>query len=230
MVHLSWRLLLKFWASILLCIGLYVSADVFWRQPADLPGSWQTAYTSPFASQGHEGTVTIYGTSDSLIQIGSTLRNLHGDRLMWMPGEVMAWAVAVEGTSLYRYLIQPRLNGEFWIAGFESDVRTAPAPGTLPSTHQLRDLPIPAGAIPTFYTYDKGNEAALEISEVLASPEGALLGLSEKMESRGWTPSPINTGGFRMFAKGQRIALIGVQQGKDGRTRILRLHKPLGVK
>lgn len=209
---------------------LTLQAEVFWRRPIDLPGSWQQAYTSPFESQGHQGTMTVYGTSDTFDQIENALRHLHGDSLVWMPGEVMAWALATDGKRLYRYLIQPRSNRAHWIACFESDVRTAPPPGTKPTRHQLRDLPVPAGARPSFYSYDAGNKAAVEISEVAASPEGVLLGLSKQLERAGWKPSPVNTGGFRMFAKGNSIAFLGAHRGKDGVTRILRLHKPLGMK
>jgi hypothetical protein len=212
------------------CFSLGLQADVFWRRPADLPGTWQRAYTSPFSSQGHEGTVTVYGTQDGLNQIGAALRDRHGESLVWMPGEQMAWAIAMQNNRLIRYLIQPTLNGDYWIAAFESDARTAPPPGTKPPQHQLRDLPAPLGGIPSFYSYDAGNQTAVEISEVAASPEGALISMSQQLESAGWAPSPINTGGFRMFAKGNEVAFLGAHQGKDGITRLLRLHKPLGVK
>ncbi len=210
--------------------ALTVSADVFWRWPAGLPETWQQMYSSPFESQGHRGTLTVFTADGRLQGIEAALRNRHPDSLIWMPGEVMAWAVAVEGRSLQRYLVQPRPNGEWWIAAFESDLRTAPASGTRPDRHQLRDLPAPAGGTPAFHSHDAGNRASVEISEVAASPSGALTSLSRQLQDAGWTPSPVNTGGFRMFVKGNSVAFLGAHEGKDGITRVLRLHKPLGVK
>lgn len=222
---------LKAGVLALLAVSGFVRADVFWRRPTALPGSWEHGYTSPFESQGHQGTVSVYGTADRLPEIEASLRERHGDRLVWMPGEVMAWALAIERNRLYRYLIQPRPGGDQWIAVFESDARTAPDPGTPPvAGHQLTSLPAPAGGLSTFYSHDAGNEATVEISEVAASPDGALTSLAQRLKESGWSPSPVNTGGFQMFTKGNQVALLGAHRGKDGITRVLRLHKPLGVK
>jgi hypothetical protein len=214
-----------------ICLGwaFSVHADVFWRRPADLPGTWSRAYETPFESQGHEGTLTLYGTRDTLDQIESALRLQHGDSLLWMPGEIMAWAVAVRQGRIFRYLVQPRPNGEHWIALFDSRLAGAPEPGEEVTRHELRKLPAPVGGKPTFYSLDKGNQSAIEISEVPGSPEGALISLGQRLEDAGWTPSPVNTGGFRMYVKGKSVAFLGSHAGKDGITRVLRLHKPLGV-
>ena len=207
-----------------------VYAEVFWKHPASGAASWQTAYTTPYTLQGQHGTLSVLSATDSLEQIHHALTEQHGDRLVWFPGDGAAWAMALDHSTLVRYLIQPLPSGAWWITKFESNTQTAPPPFSLPTKHQLNDLPIPAGAIPSFYSHDEGNEVQVEISEVSASPQGALRDLSDKLENAGWTPSPTNTGGFAMFVKGKRVAFLGAKAGKDGRTRILRLHKPLGVK
>ena len=141
----------------------------------------------------------------------------------------MAWALSVQDGRIFRYLIQPQPRGDRWIALFESELSTAPPPGASPDRHQLTKLPSPVGGIPTFYSHDKGNQTSVEVSEVPGSPDGALLSMGQQLESSGWTPSPANTGGFRMYVKGKSVAFLGSHLGKDGITRVLRLHKPLGV-
>lgn len=216
--------------AMLLWVGGLVVADVFLRQPADIPGTWQRMYHSPMRLQNSKGELTLYHATDNLRLIEISLRNRHGEDLAWVQGEVMAWAMAVQDGWLHRYLVQPLPEGGFWISHYRQPLRSAGSPGDPPDRHQLRELPPLPQSEPTFYSYDEGNQLSVEISTCSASPESALATLSQLVESDGWKPSPVNTGGFQVFVRGEKVAFLGAQRGKDGITRILRLHKPLGVK
>ncbi len=216
--------------AVFICLGSLTWADVFIRQPADIPGTWQRMYSSPLRLQNAKGELTLYHASDSLRLIEISLRNRHGDHLAWVAGEVMAWAMAIQDGWLNRYLVQPLPEGGFWIAEYRQPLRSAGSPGDLPDRHQLKELPVLPQSEPTFYSYDEGNQLSVEISTCNSSPEAALETLSQIVERDGWKPSPVNTGGFQAFVRGEKVAFLGAQRGKDGITRILRLHKPLGVK
>lgn len=142
----------------------------------------------------------------------------------------MAYGLAIEKGWLIRYLVQPLPNSGYWIVKFRQPLRRAGKPGEAPKKHQLTDLPTLPQSTPTFYSHDAGNKVSVEISEWAGNPVSALEILSKRVISDGWTPSPANTGGFRVFIRGKKVAFLGAHRGKDGRTRILRLHKPLGVK
>lgn len=214
---------------LLLCSASLVSARVFWRQPASLPQSWNRAYSAPVRLQNGKGQFETFVSRDSLDQIETRLRDQHGEDLVWVPGEIMAWGMALSDGWLTRYLVQPLPDGGFWIARLHQPERQAGAPGEKPHRHQLKDLPVYPQSEPSFYSHDEDNQLTVEISECNASPEAALHTMARLVEAAGWSPSPVNTGGFQVFVKGDRVAFLGAQRGKDGITRILRLHKPLGV-
>jgi len=216
-------------ALLSLC-GLVVSADVFLRQPADLPQSWQRAYSAPFRLQNSKGELELFRSGDELSLIEIALRNDHGDGLAWIAGELMAWGMIIEDGWLIRYLVQPHPEGGSWIVRYKQPLKTAGKPGDIPDRHRLKDLPIYPQSTPSFYSHDEGNRVTVEISECSATPDAALQTLARMTKEDGWTPSPLNTGGFQVFVRGEKVAFLGAQRGKDGRTRILRLHKPLGVK
>ena len=216
-----------FW---LLACGTLVSAEVFLRQPANIPQSWERAYRAPFHLQNSKGELEIYRSEDSLDLIHIALQNRHGEDLAWVAGEVMAWAMAIQDGWLTRYLVQPLPEGGFWITSFRQPLRDAGKPGDEPSRHRLRQLPVLPQSSPTYYSFNEENKLGVEISATPSSPESALNTLAQMIVSDGWTPSPLNTGGFQTFIRGNNVAFIGAQRGKDGQTRILRLHKPLGVK
>lgn len=216
--------------ALLICAGLRVMGDVFLRQPADLPGSWQQMYQSPLRLQNSKGELTLYHSADPLRLIEISLRNRHGDALAWVSGEVMAWAMAIQEGWLTRYLVQPLPEGGFWITQFRQPMRSAGSPGEALGRHQLKDLPSLPQSEPTFYSFDEGNQLSVEISTCAGSPEDALATLADMVARDGWKPSPVNTAGFQTFVRGKKVAFLGAQRGKDGITRILRLHKPLGVK
>ncbi|WFB35640.1 hypothetical protein P3T73_15930 [Kiritimatiellota bacterium B12222] len=216
--------------ALLLSCGPWVWGDVFLRRPADIPSSWERAYHTDIAFQNSKGELELFRSWDSVDLIRIALQNQHGDQLAFVAGEIMGWGLVIEKGSLIRYLVQPLPEGGSWIVRIKEPLRRAGKPGDLPHRHQLDDLPIYPQSIPTFYSHDQGNQVSVEISECNASPAEALNALSQMVEAAGWTPSPINTGGFQVFVKGEKVAFLGAQRGKDGRTRILRLHKPLGVK
>lgn len=215
--------------ALLICCGSMAGAEVFLRQPADMPTTWQRMYRSPLRLQNSKGELELYHSVDSLRLIEISLRNRHGSDLAWVAGEVMAWAMAIQDGWLTRYLVQPLPGGGFWIAQYRQPLRSAGTPGELPNRHQLKELPVLPQSEPSFYSYDEGNRLSVEISTSNATPEAALETLSQMVESDGWTPSPVNTGGFQVFVRGEKVAFLAAQRGKDGITRILRLHKPLGV-
>jgi len=216
------------WLQVLpLLLATVASAKVFWRTPVDLADSWNLAYSTTVRINHTKGDLNVYSTSGTLREIEALLRDRHGDRLAWIPGEVSAWALARRDGMRYRYLVQPLPDGGYWISCLQRPAETEEA---RPARHRLKDIPSFPQSDPTFYSLDEGNQVAIEISTTPASPAAALDLLSGMMETEGWTPSPLNTGGMRMFLRGNRVALLGAQRGSDGITRVLRLHKPLGVK
>lgn len=216
---------------LLLLVSPPAFARVFWRQPVDLPSGWTRAYASEVDLQNGGGGLQVFSTPDRLEGVEARLRSLHGDNLAWIPGEVMAWALAVEDGWVYRYLAQPLPDGAgFWVTVLRQPARRAGKPGEEPRRHQLKALPAYPQSQPTFYSHDAGNRLTVEISRTGGAPEAALDILSEMLEADGWQASPGNTGGFRMFVRRDRVAFLGARRGKDGFTRVLRLHKPLGVK
>ncbi len=209
-----------------------MNARVYWRQPVDVPGEWARAYQSPIRLQRGKGDLNVFVTGQGLKNVEAHLRNLHGDALSWVPGEVMAWGMAIEDGVLYRYLVQPRPpeDGGFWVVALSQPVRQAGKPAQDPERHQLTELPRLPNSRPTFYSHAEDTHVQVEISVTPASPDAALDQLSDMLQGDGWQASPANTGGFRMFVRRDRVALVGANTGKDGQTRVLRLHKPLGVK
>jgi len=219
------------WAGAGLLLGFPGQADVFWRQPADLPQGWTRAYAAPVRVQEGKGDMQVFATADRIEQIGEQLRREHGESLAWMPGENVAWALALEKGWLHRYLVQPRPPGEggFWVIALRQRVSEAGKPGKAPTAHQLKDLPVFPQSTPTFFSLDEGNQLALEVSSTSAEPNAVLEQLSQSMTAQGWQASPANTGGFRLFVRKDRVAAISASRAEDGFTRVLRLHKPLGV-
>ena len=71
---------------------------------------------------------------------------------------------------------------------------------------------------------------ALEISSTASPPGSVLDSLETSLKADGWQAALPTESGSRMFMKRNRIALITAQRSQDGFTRVLRLHKPLGVK
>ncbi|MGA0333558.1 MAG: hypothetical protein ACO3NW_06340 [Kiritimatiellia bacterium] len=215
---------------LLFFLGMSVHGEVFLRQPAGLPQRWQRTYAAPFRLQNSRGELEVFHSTDSLNLIYGALQDQHGGNLAWVTGEVMAWAMSIEDGWLYRYLVQPLPEGGYWITSYRQPLRSAGTPGDMPTRHRLRDLPVLPQSSPTFYRFNEENRLCVEISETVSGPDSALETLSRMIVAEGWTPSPLNTGGFQTFLKGNEVAFIGAQRGKDGKTRILRLHKPLGVK
>ena len=216
--------------SFLIVFTASLPADVFLRQPAGVPQEWQRAYSAPFRLQNSKGDLELYHSEDPLVGIETALKSRHGDALAWVAGELMAWGLVIEKGWLIRYLVQPLPDGGSWIVRYKQPVRSAGKPGDTPKKHLLKELPVYPQSKPSFYSHDEGNRVSLEVSESTSSPQAALQTLSEMIINDGWTPSPLNTGGFQVFVRGEKVAFLGAQRGKDGVTRILRLHKPLGVK
>ncbi len=208
-----------------------VVAEVFWRTPAGLPAGWSQAYSSPVRLQDGHGELRVLGAPDSLDAIHARLRREHGDRLAWMPGENVAWALVFEKGWLHRYLVQPRppAEGGFWILALRQQVPAATPPGDAPARHQLRELPVHPQSRPSFYSLDEGTRLALEISRSPSEPAAVLGSLDAALRAEGWQPSPANTGGLRLYVRRDCVAAVSASRGSDGFTRVLRLHKPLGV-
>lgn len=220
--------------AVLLIALLPVASEarVYWRQPVDVPDRWARAYKSPIKLQNGKGDLNVFVTGESLGSVENHLRRLHGDELAWVSGEVMAWGMVIEDGVLYRYLVQPRPpeDGGYWVVTLSQQLNQAGKPGQGPNRHQLKELPKLAGSTPTFYSFAEDTKMQVEISSTATTPDGALDQLTDMIIADGWQASPANTGGFRMFVRRDRVALIGANRGKDGQTRVLRLHKPLGVK
>jgi hypothetical protein len=219
------------WAALLcgLCLAP-LRAEVFWRQPGGLPSEWQRAYASPVKLQDGEGDMDLFATGGTLAQIEARLRKQHGDSLAWMAGENVAWALALADGWLYRYLVQPQPEGAgFWVMALRQREKNAGRPGAAPRKHQLRDIPVFPHSEPTLYVKDEGNHLAVEISMTPAAPAAVLDQLGESLKADGWVESGVSTGGLRWFLRRDRMALLTAQQGPDGNTRVLRLHKPIGV-
>jgi len=219
-------------ALLLIVTPELLHARVYWRQPVDVPGSWAKAYESPIRLQRGEGDLHVFVTGDRLSSVEVHLRKLHGDELTWFSGEVMAWGMAIEDGMLYRYLVQPRPpeDGGYWVVALSQKMGEAGKPGQEPARHQLTELPRLPNSRPTFYSLAEDTKMQVEVSSTPSSPAAALDQLTQMLTSDGWQASPANTGGFRMFVRRDQVALLGANRGKDGQTRVLRLHKPLGVK
>ena len=214
----------------LLAAGCLAPAQVFWRRSAGPPSAWQQAYDAPIRLQEGSGNTSLYGVEGSLRQIENDLRARHGDDLVWMRGGNVAWGLALENGMLHRYLVQPRPEADlWWVLHTRQREREATRPGRQPARHQLTDIPSLAGSQPAFYTRDEDNRLALEVSKTLATPDSALDQLSNALQQDGWVASPTNTGGMRIFIQRDQVAILGANRAADGFTRVVRLHKPLGV-
>jgi len=180
--------------------------------------------------QEGRGDLQMFAVDGTLEQIRADLLRQHGKDLVWMPGEHVAWAIALESGWLTRYLVQPNTGSEgFWVFALRQREREAGRPGAKPRQHQLREIPPFPQSDPSFYSRDEGNQTTLEVSTTFAAPDAVLEHFQSAMTSQGWQASPLNTGGMRMFLRRDQMALVGATRGKDGQTRVVRLHKPLGV-
>ncbi len=206
-----------------------VSAQVFWRRPAP-HSAWQRGYEAPVRLQEGRGDTQLYAVKGSLHQIRAELENKHGHSFAWMGGENVAWALAVENGRVHRYLVQPRPEAdEWWVLHVDQRQRDAGRPGQKPRKHQLTDVPAFPNSSPTFYTRDEDNLLAVEISRTPVPPEAVLEQLSGTLRAEGWVASPTNVGGMQMFIQRDQMAILSAKKGADGHTRVVRLHKPLGL-
>jgi len=207
------------------------TAQVFQRRPRMLPGDWTRGFRAPFRLQEGRGEAELFAVDGSLADIEHDLRARHGNDLAWMPGEHVAWAVALTRGELHRYLIQPQpdLSG-FWVVSMRQRVSEAGRPGVPPESHQLRELPVFPQSRPGFYTQNQDSGMSLEVSVSFAPPESVLLQLDDALQGDGWTPSPLNLGGMRMYFRRENMAILSAMRDKEGTTHVVRLHKPLGVR
>jgi len=217
------------WAILFVFAAGLLPARVFWRQPAVQPREWNSAYQAPIRLQEGRGEIQVWSTADTLAGIKATLENTYGDDLRWMPGEVMAWGLVRRNGILLRYLIQPLPEGGHWITQVRQSERNAGRPGQRPRSHRLSEIPVLPSSVPTFYSMDEGNGQQVEISETSRSPQSVLDEMASRLADAGWHPSPVNTGGFQLFVRGESVAMLMAARQSDGITRLLRLHKPAGV-
>lgn len=219
-----------FWTLVLTGI-LSLPAQVFWRRPATFGRGWRSAREAPVRVQEGRGDARMYAVEGRLQQIEADLRNRHGEALAWRAGENVAWALALDNNRLHRYLVQPLPEGDgFWVLHLEQSARQAGKPGQRPTSHQLREVPHFPQSEPRFFTRDEENLFALEVSSTPAAPAAVLEQMDGALRGDGWLPSPLNTSGMRMYIRRDQVAVLGAVRGKDGMTRVTRLHKPLGVK
>jgi len=207
------------------------TGQVFWRRPRALPGEWTRGIQAPFRLQEGRGDLELFAVDGSLADIEQDLRARHGDDLAWMPGEHVAWAVALSRGELHRYLIQPQpdLSG-FWVVSMRQRVSEAGRPGIPPESHQLREIPAFPQSQPSFFTQNEDTRMSLEVSVTFARPESVIRQLDEALRGDGWTPAPTNLGGMRMYFRRDHLAIVSANRDKEGTTRVVRLHKPSGVR
>lgn len=207
-----------------------VSAQVFWRRPRNVPGDWSQGYETNVRVQQGRGEFRMFSVDGSMAQIHQDLYRRHGDSLVWMPGDHVAWGMSLQNGWLTRYLVQPNAETEgFWVFELRQRENEAGRPGAKPVQHQLRALPAFPQSDPSFYSLDEGTQMAVEVSTTYAPPDAVLDHLSSALSGQGWQASPLNTGGMRMFVRRDQVAFVSATRGKDGQTRVVRLHKPLGV-
>lgn len=213
---------------LLLLTASLGTAQVFWRRPRSTPGDWTRACHTPVRLQETRGDTELFAVTGSLPQIEHDLRARHGNDLLWMPGDVTAWALARSPGTLHRYLIQPQPHpGAYWVTALHQPLDSLPPPAARPRTHQLRDLPAYPNSQPDFFLQNDTNRLTLEISITPAPPELVLHHLDRALLDDGWAPSPANLGGMRLYLRGDTLALLSASQSPDGATRVIRLHKPL---
>ena len=216
---------------VMLCLvlaGGLGTGQVFWRRPRAVPGDWVRGIQAPVRLQEGRGEMELFAVEGSLTDIEHDLRGRHGDDLAWMPGEHVAWAAAMSGGELHRYLIQPQpdLSG-FWVVSMRQRVSEAGRPGIPPENHQLRELPAFPQSQPSFFTRNEDSRMALEVSVTFAPPESVIEQLDAALQGDGWTPAPTNLGGMRMYFRREHLAILSANRDKEGTTRVVRLHKPL---
>jgi hypothetical protein len=216
---------------MLVLAGGLGTAQVFWRRPGILPGDWTRGYRAPVRLQEGRGEMELFAVEGSLAQIEHDLRQKHGEDLAWMPGQHVAWAVALSGGELHRYLIQPQpdLSG-FWVVSMRQRISEAGRPGVPPESHQLRELPAFPQSQPSFFTHNRDTGTALEVSVTFAPPESVIHQLDAALQSDGWTPAPTNVGGMRMYFRRDHLAILSANRDNEGTTRVVRLHKEQGVR
>lgn len=209
---------------------LAAPAQVFWRRPAGVGRGWRTAREAPVRVQEGRGDARMFAVEGTMRQIEADLRARHGDGFAWRAGENVAWGVAMERNRLHRYLVQPLPEGRgFWVLHLEQSAREAGKPGQRPTRHQLREMPHFPQSEPRFFTRDESNLFTMEVSATPSPPQAVLEQMDGLMRGEGWLPSPLNTSGMRMYIRRDQMAMLGAVRGKDGLTRVTRLHKPLGV-
>lgn len=213
---------------LLVALGGLGTGQVFWRRPRAVPADWTRGMQAPIRLQEGRGDMALYAVEGSLAEIEHDLRARHGGELAWMPGQHVAWAVALSQGELHRYLVQPQpdLNG-FWVVSVRQRVAEAGRPGGVPSTHQLRQLPVFPQSRPSFFTRNEDSRMAVEVSVTPAPPESVIAQMDDAMRSGDWVPAPTNTGGMRMYFRGDDLAMISANRDREGTTRVVRLHKPL---
>ena len=212
------------WAAV-------AQADVYWRQKHSTPAGWTRAYHVPADLTHGKGEVSVFSAEGDVPSVLDAIHELHGDSFAAFPGEEAAWGVAMPEGWLLRYFLQRHPKQDtVLVTRVAQKKKEAGAPGESPQRHQLRDLPAYAGSRPTYYLKDGGTQMAVEISTTSAPPAAVLSSMRSSMDAAGWTESLPGEGGLAWYMRKGALGLITAQRSPDGFTRVLRLHKPLGVK
>lgn len=224
------------WLSIILVGALLplASAKVYWRTKSDVPQGWKRAYHANVELNNGKGTVSMYGTIENTMQEAlKILVEMHGEKGHFSSDEEMAWGFAIEDGILYRYLLQLGEGDMILITCIQQNAKKVGKPGQLPHQHQLKKVPTAAGSFPTYYMKDQHTQMATEISASYQSPSSVMETLGDELLSKGWLetlpPGEDEDHAMRWFIKRNEMILISARRTDDGATRILRVHKPLGV-
>lgn len=218
-------------SGILLLMVVPSFGEVYWRQKHSLPPGWVRAYHVPAELSQGKGELSVYAVDGGISAALASLETMHGAAFTAFPGESAAWGLALPEGWVLRYVLcaHPR-EEKTLVTRVAQRERDAGAPTGRPERHQLQELPHYIGSKPSYYLKDGGTQMAVEISVTPAPAFAVLNSMRSSMESVGWLEAfPVN-GGMAWYMKRGELALVSAQKSGDGTTRVLRLHKPIGVK
>lgn len=219
------------WIALIAAAASCSMADVFLRERRDLPPGWTHAYQTEVILNHGKGLVQVLHADTGLLQVVDRLKKLYGDRFVGSASQEIAWGFVIEGEWVMRYFLQqdPEQGGTV-ITRVQQKRSEAGAPGADPTTHQLKEIPPLPGSEPTYFFKDADTLMAMEISTCRQTPSSALDTMESVLVQAGWQKGLPGEGGMLWYMKQDRLALVSAQKSDDGFTRVLRLHKPIGVK
>ncbi len=190
------------------------------------PG-WSRAYRAEASINGARADIEVWGTAQSVDEIGNALRDriARAGGAAWLGGGAGGgWGLACVDQHVVRFLVTPaagRYAHVFMIRQTFDDWRASRAA----PRHQLRAAPPHPGSAPGVHLADTSGGLELQFATVAATPEDVRRFYRERLAADGWTAQRAGAG-LDLHARGGAILLVQAESaGLAAETRLMLAHQ-----